>query len=317
MAVKILSIGSAYLDINCSDFPFSKSGILSEKEVVGKTYKLEPGGSAVNFARCAASLGLDAMFIGKVGDDVAGKLLAGQLEACGLQPSLILDKTVSTNLGINFINPLTQTIMTVVGTANQSLKSDEVIAKATPLLPQLDYLYIGGCFKLDPHLLFAFTELATAAKTVGVKVIIDHARLTPGASTEQIQLVKSIVSQADYYFPSRDEFLELWQVGSIEAGLRLLHSQTSALVIVKADTEGVFALETDALIQVAAFQVKLLHVVGAGDSFNAGFIAAQEQGLNLQDSMEFACATAALKISQSDLPTLSKIHALIASKRSK
>jgi len=42
----------------------------------------------------------------------------------------------------------------------------------------------------------------------------------------------------------------------------------------------------------------VLHTIGAGDAFNAGFIRAVADGRDIQESMLFATATAALKISR-------------------
>jgi sugar/nucleoside kinase (ribokinase family) len=58
--------------------------------------------------------------------------------------------------------------------------------------------------------------------------------------------------------------------------------------------------------------VKPIHTVGAGDSFDAGFIAAQSEGQGTLGSIRFACATAALKISQDTLPTRQAIEAYLA-----
>lgn len=311
MTKKLLAIGGAYLDINCPDFPFDATGIKPEKELVSPNYVLEPGGSAVNFARLCVALGLETTFIGKVGDDYHGHLLMALLEAAGVKAPLIQDAAVSTNLGINFINPAGSTIMTAVGSANQALHAAELTEYVMPLLPQLDYFYIGGCFKLTT-LLPAFTELAQAAKTAGVKIVLDHARIVQNTTKKQLETVKQLALLADYYLPSRDEFLELWEVESVEAGLRVLQNRASAEIILKDGAKGAVFLEGDAIIRSAAFPAQPLHLVGAGDSFNAGLITAQTQGLDLAESVRFANATAALKISHPDLPTFQQVQALIA-----
>ncbi|MGC8896206.1 MAG: carbohydrate kinase family protein [Candidatus Bathyarchaeia archaeon] len=47
-----------------------------------------------------------------------------------------------------------------------------------------------------------------------------------------------------------------------------------------------------------AYSVKVADTTGAGDAFSAGFITAQLEGKNLEDSVEFANATANLKITR-------------------
>ncbi len=309
--LKVLALGSAYLDINCSNFPFPEAGIAPETELIGTGYTVEPGGSAVNFARVLTSLGAATRFVGKVGVDRPGQLLAELLQAENVKTALLSDQAVATNLGINFSNPLEKTIVTAVGTANQSLEPQELFAYIAPLLSDVDYMYLGGWFKLT-SLQPAFAELTALAKDSHVKIILDHARPTQNTTPEQIELVKKIVRQVDYYLPSRDEFMQVWATSSIEAGLRQLQDQMAGRIVVKDGANGAVTLDGTSVVRSAAFTVKPLHTIGAGDSFNAGFMLAQEQGLSLSKSMQFACATAALKISQPTLPRLHEVEALLA-----
>ncbi len=53
----------------------------------------------------------------------------------------------------------------------------------------------------------------------------------------------------------------------------------------------------DKVDTVKAYKVKSINTVGAGDSFNAGFIKAYINGMGFKESMKYACATAAIKIS--------------------
>lgn len=66
MRPEVLSLGTMYIDINLTQFPFNK-GLLPESETVGRDYEMALGGSALNFARMCATLGLRTVFIGKTG----------------------------------------------------------------------------------------------------------------------------------------------------------------------------------------------------------------------------------------------------------
>lgn len=308
---RILAIGGAYLDLNCPDFPFNEEGILPEKELVSDKYVIEPGGSAINFARLSVALGLKAGFIGKVGADAPAQVLEHLLNKDGVESWLIRDSTVITNLGINFVNAEGKMVMAAVGTANQSLQAEELVQQVSKVLPKIDYLYLGGIFKLI-KLLPAFTALIEAARTAKVRVVLDHSRSVQTTTSEQIELVRNLALKADYYLPSRDEFLKVWELDSIERGLEQLRNQTDAVVVVKDGSKGAVSFTDSKLIKSPAFTVKPNHTVGAGDSFNAGFMAGLEAGLDLKQSMEFGCATAALKISQAKLPTRVEVKKLIA-----
>ena len=310
----ILTVGGAYLDINADHFPFSAEGLLPETEVVGGAYELAPGGSAVNFARLCSSLGLPATFIGKIGGDPLGGILADEMRAAGVRPELVVDREVMTNLGLNFTNKDGKSVMAVVGTANHSLTAREVRERVSLVLSTVDYFFIGGCFKLKA-LMPAFDDLVNIAHEEGAKVVLDHARLNSRTTTTEKTAVRALVHQIDYYLPSVDEFCELWDFASLEEGLlQFTEIAPETTVVVKDGGRGAATVMDGKVVRVPAFDVQLIHTVGAGDSFNAGFIAATEAGRPLLDSMRFGCATAALKISSTALPTRAGVDAFLRAK---
>lgn len=308
----LISIGGAYIDVNAPNFPLGQDGLSLESEVVGQQYVLEPGGSAVNFARLCSVLGVPTSFVGKVGKDTLGGILADLLVQSRVEPALIVSEDVSTNVSFNMINAEGKSIMAVVGTANQALTADEVYSKVSARLAGSSYLFIGGCFKLK-KLMPAFMKLAVDANISGVKVVLDHARITNGVSEDEKETVRQLALASDVYLPSADEFRELWGVDTIEAGLVLLQQKGYGGVLVVKDGEhGAVTVVNGEILRIVAFPVKPLHTVGAGDSFDAGFIASQHRGDKLVHSIKFACATAALKISLPALPTYNEVARFLA-----
>lgn len=300
--IDLLAIGAAYVDVNCTRFPFDDRGLLPETETVGEQYEIVPGGSALNFARFCASLGLKTAFVGKTGQDKMGVLLTELLEQSGVQSELISDGEAATNLGLNFVNEAGQTIMGVAGNAKFRLTTEEIEHKLTSLLPQTGCFMLGGVFKLKT-LLPVLEQILATAKASGTKIAVDHGRLVKASTPEARAFIKNLVLKSDYYFPSRDEFLQLWSVASIEEGLHLIAGQSSVVIAVKDSSNGALSLQDGEIIRVPAFSVQPINTIGAGDSFNAGFIVARKNGLDLTESLRFACATAALKISRTELPT--------------
>lgn len=307
----LLSLGAMYVDIHSLHFPFTDT-LPAEKEIVGREYEMVPGGSALGFARFCTALGISTAFIGKAGNDHAGKLLKTLVEEAGIIPAFSLDNAVATNFALNYANDQGQTVMTVVGSANQSLSYENIQEKLQELSQDAKYLYIGGAFKLK-SLLPSLPEIITYAKQQNLQVILDHGRVTNTVTKEEIALMQKIVQNVDFYLPSKEEFLTVWETRNIEDGLRSLAKHTDTKVIVKDAQNGAVSLENNTLIAVPAFPVTVVNPVAAGDSFNAGFMKAQIDGLSLQESMRFANATAALKISTKQLPTLTQIKELFSS----
>lgn len=292
----LLSLGSLYLDINCMSFPFGE-GLRPETETIGRDYQAAAGGSAVISATVAAQLGMKPVFIGKVGNDVLGQAAQALLNKAGITPRLITDDSVQTNLGLNYTNESGRTLMTVVGSANQSLEAEEIIAHLETMLPEVSYLYLGGYFKLTTLAPY-YSDVIAKAHQNGVKVVIDHGRVNDSVTSSQKEHLRSLVAQADYYFPSEDECFAVWEETEVEAALKKVRTHTTATVALKRADKGAMSITADGeFITVAAKPVQVLNAVGAGDSFNAGFLFAQTQSRSLLQSLQSGCATAALRIS--------------------
>lgn len=309
---ELIAIGGAYVDVNAPNFPLGHEGLSLESEVVGQEYILEPGGSAVNFARLCSALEVPASFVGKVGKDALGSILTNLLVESQVEPALVVAEDVATNVSFNMISPDGKSIMAVVGTANQALTADEVYTKVSARMPESSYLFIGGCFKLN-KLMPAFIQLAEDANASGTKVVLDHARINNGVTEDEKETVRQLALASDVYLPSADEFKELWGADSIEAGITLLLQKGySGTLVVKDGERGVVSVTDGVIVHVPAFPVQPLHTVGAGDSFNAGFIASQYKDQDIRQSLVFGCATAALKISRPALPTYADVVRFLA-----
>lgn len=306
----MVAIGTAYIDINCPRFPFDETGFVVETETVGNEYEAVLGGSGLNFCKLCKRLGMSATFVGKIGQDNTGDLLATMLDEADIQSALVVDKKASTNVAVNFINNDGQMIGFVVGTANKMLRPEEVVEASKGVLLKAKYLYISSCFKLK-RLLPAFTELVEIAHKAGVTVILDHGRITNGVTKTDLAMVRELAKVADYYMPARDEFLQLWDAETIVEGLELMQSICQGQTIIKDGAGGALSLLDGRVLRVPALEVTPINTIGAGDSFNAGFIAAHHRGLDIEQSMRFGCAAAALKISQEKLPTLAELEVLV------
>jgi len=309
----VLAIGSVYLDINATGFPF-ESGFPAEKEIVGGHYEAVLGGSAANFSKTIAALGASPILIGKTGDDAIGHLLTNMMIRHGIRPALVRSKAVSTNLGINLVNRYGKRAMLVLGTANQSLRPREVVSKLDRHINKVSYLYLGGYFKLTSLTLPYFLTMIRRAKRSGVRVVLDHGRITNIVSENKVKNLVSLLralSGTDYYLPAEKEFLRVFRARDIEQGLETFRQVSPAIVVVKQSSKGATWMVGSESMYSPAYQVKPQYTTGAGDAFNAGFIKAQMDEKSFEESIRFANATAAEKISHEDLPTIGGIEKLV------
>lgn len=308
MSVKasdVIAVGSCYFDVNLFDYPFDGRGIPVDTELAGGAYETVAGGSAVAFCRLLSKLGTTTGFIGMAGQDYFGDALERSLREEGVEPLLIRRPDLQTNLGWNATNPDGEHVMLVGGTANAALSAEGVTAKLTETLSQANLLFLGGCFKLK-RLMPGFADIAAETRRQQVKLVVDHNRIPEGTSNEHLDIIRQLALAADYYLPSRKEFCQLWEVDIIEDGLQKLAARQPTLtVIVKDGANGAYFWAEGDVQHVPAPRVdKVQNVTSAGDTFNAGVIAALTQEKPLEPSVAFGCQLAAAKIAGQALPFL-------------
>ncbi|MCB9362818.1 hypothetical protein H6504_05260 [Candidatus Woesearchaeota archaeon] len=308
MKYDVVSLGGIYLDINCTDFPFGE-GLLPETETVGNKYQMLPGGSALNFSRSLLHLGAQPAFIGKKGNDYTGELLERMLELESISSLLITSHEVQTNIGFNMINE-GKTLMTVLGSANQSLDADDVQSKLEEALPDAKYLYLGSAFKMK-SLIPYYQDFVDLAIHHNVPVVLDHGRITNDIHRKDRVAMRALIKDVDIYMPSNDEFLDLFDAVSLDRAAESASTLSDVRIVVKRGSDGATGYD-GRKHHIPAYNVEPKYLVGAGDSFNAGFIRGQLQGLGFADSIEYGCASAALKITMPGLPNSNSVEEFIA-----
>lgn len=309
---EVMSFGTVYLDIDFLAFPFLE-GIFAHREVVGNHYSLEAGGSAYNFAKICSNLDLSVLFVGKIGKDPIGTLLKEISATSGITTKFIEadHKKNQTNLAVHYIRKDGTSIMTSAGSANQQLTPEDLELAMREHLPNTKYLYLGGSLKLL-KLLPSYPNLISQAKKLGVKIVLDHGRVTNLVREEHKKIIHSIISDIDIYLPSKDELLDLWAFTDLKQGLKSLENKVGGVIVVKDSTNGCFSIKNGRIIHVNGPSITPINTIGAGDTFNAGFIKADVMGLEgLEEKMQFASASAGIKISTNELPTVKKVQKLI------
>lgn len=308
-----LAVGSVYLDIHYGKFPFNfAGGISTETETVGTEVLLSVGGSAANFAQIGASLGLQTALLGKIGQDRVGNIVTEELSKLKIQQLIFTDPEVQTNVSSHFTNPQGNTIQTTGGSANAALNPEDVFRVIRNYFDKISTLYIGSYFKLTA-LQIGYNKLVEDARVAGIDVLLDHGMISNIVEQQHIEKVRKLIEQVTYYRPNEKEFTTIWGVDSIEAGFEKLQQLPSRPeTVVTRGEKGAIGLDVDGKIyEVASFTITPNNAVGAGDSFNAGYLFARRNGKSMQESIRFAHAVAAIRISENPLPTLEQVTNLL------
>jgi ribokinase len=288
---ELITIGHVLMDIRIfvNDFPRADEEAKTDKLSLGG------GGSAANVAVGASRLGVKSGFVGALGFDTFGRVLLEELEHEGVEVTHVkVDTTINSGLTLIAVNKKGQVEMFGYTGASDKLFPSDI---NKDYICSAEHLHITGLsFK---------TALAAArmAKEAKVTVSFDPGRLM---SRIGLKKVSSLLKYVDQILLNHEESSELTGVDSPENAAKALLETGPKTVIIKKGADGVFAMTSKSKLSVPVYPVKVVDTTGAGDAFSAGFITAQLEGKNLKDSIEFANATANLKITKAGaraLPT--------------
>lgn len=252
------------------------------------TIDLVVGSSSGIFACGAARLGLRVAFVGVVGNDAMGRFMLDALRTHGIDVSgCRVDESVPTGASVILAGDADRAILTAPGTV-PLLRDDDVPAA---LLDRARHLHVGSVFLLDalrPRL----AERFAAARRAGITTSFD-CNWDPRGTWDGG--LRQILGEADVFLPNAAEATRITGLDAIEDAARALAAAGPRVVAVKCGVDGAIAAEPDGTItRVPAIPVDAVDTTGAGDSFDAGFLASWLAGRGVRDCLAVGVACGSL-----------------------
>jgi sugar/nucleoside kinase (ribokinase family) len=258
--------------------------------------RLVVGGSGAIMACGAARLGVATAFVGAVGDDLFGRFMLDALAERGVDASACpVEPGAATGLTVALVRGEDRAMLTAPG-AIPTLRSEQV---DRGLLRRARHLHIASYYFLD-GLHAGLPALVDEAHAAGLTVSLDPQGDPAGAWRSGLP---ELLPALDVLLVNEHE----------HAGLA---PDACPLVVVKRGRRGAAARSAGGWIEVAAPAVDVVDASGAGDSFDAGFVAGWLAGLPLADALRLACACGALSTralgGTAAQPTLDEARAVAA-----
>lgn len=248
------------------------------------------GGKGANQAACGGKLAYPTYFVGQVGGDAHGKLIAEALESGGVcVDHLSVLGNVPTGHAVVMLQSDGQNSIIIVGGANmcswpQSLPDEH-----------LELLRSAGIVLLQREIPDSVNiQVAKAAKSAGVPVILDAGGVDAPISQELLELV-------DIFSPNESELGRLTGMPTktfeqISKAVAKCHEKGVKQVLVKLGARGsaLFVEGEEPIKQPIIAAEKVLDTTGAGDTFTASFAVALVEGKSEKECLKFAAAAASL-----------------------
>ncbi len=236
------------------------------------------GGSSAITAAGVARLGIDTQLVAVVGGDDFGRLTVEALEARGVGTEAIRrDTALPSGLSVILSTPGDRSILTLPGTI-PALEADAVLAVLGGI-ERPGILHVGSYF-LQPTLAARLPEVFAAARSAGWLTSLD----TNWDPSEQWAGLKDVLPVLDVLLPNAAELRALATALGADPEASDTELATGLAVrgprvVVKDGSRGGWSVGGDGVVvRAPAISVHVVDTTGAGDSFNAGYLAALAEG---------------------------------------
>lgn len=295
--VDVIGIGDALVDLTTFVPCLPPRG----GNVWGTAAHMRPGGSTANVTANLATLGMRSAFAGCVGADPYGQYIVEAFQQAGVDTSDI----------IVIPDAFTGIVLAVIDTSGErTFIACARGAAHARLLPEhvrdMDFsrtrvIHTSGVCLVEEPARGAILEALSKAKRAGIPIYYDpNLRLEGDVFPQELYDAQwKAIALADTILAGEEELRLLCDQGDLQAMANQVLAEGPALVIVKRGEKGAVAFGKDiARISQPVFDVEVTDTTGAGDAFDAGFIAGAMRGLGVPDSLAYASAAAAIKVTR-------------------
>jgi fructokinase len=268
------------------------------------------GGAVFNTAIALGRLGADSAFFSGVSNDMLGEILADTLVASNVDITLLARSDRPTTVAfVKLLNGQATYAFYDEATAGRMLAQADL-----PILPaNVSTLFFGGISLVnDPA---ASTYEALQAREAAARVTMIDPNIRPGfiagKEAEYRARIMRMIARADIVKLSDEDLHWLEGEGDLTALARGLLNAGPKVVFITEGSAGARAVTATLDRFVAATKVKVVDTVGAGDTFNAGVLAAldaagvlSKSGIaalsdaTLDAALDLGCRAAAVTVSR-------------------
>ncbi|HXY06386.1 MAG TPA: sugar kinase [Terriglobales bacterium] len=259
----------------------------AERELLAERMVLTLGSSSAIVAHNLATLGSRVGFQSRIGDDHLGQMAVERLEQAGVDVSQVCRASAPTQTGLTVIlqHAAGRNILTYPGSiAELTLADLDLDALCdTRLLHMSSYYLQKG---LRPQVGKLFRKLKAGGLTISLDTNDDPDDLWGGD-------LRDVLGYVDIFLPNAREACKIVQTEDLDLAVNRL-TELVPLVVVKLGSEGAMAQRGSERVVSPAIRVTAVDPVGAGDSFDAGFLHQYLQGADLASCLAMGNLAGAL-----------------------
>ncbi len=257
------------------------------KEKLAKSMNLTLGSSSAIFASNLSSLGSKVSFLGKIGDDQFGVLVNDSLVNKGVNTDyLIRSKEWNTGATIVLNFDEDRAMVTYPG-AMEHLTINDIPDESLRLSKHMHF----SSYFLQSGMQSGIVDLFKKAKEFGLTTSLDI-QWDPNEKWDFDY--RKVLPFVDVFLPNEQELLFLTKEKSVDDAVKKLEN-TAKHITVKLGSKGsLLVTEGKSIFKESYLNKNVVDAIGAGDSFNAGFIFKFINDFPLEECQDFGNLTGAI-----------------------
>jgi len=274
-SVDVLGVGINATDtiIRLPYFPARDSKV----EIISTSMK--PGGQVASAMVACRRWGLRARYVGKVGDDAAGKFQREEMAREDVEAHWIKARESRSQSAFILVDEKS--------TERTVLWNRDPRIALRPKDLRREWIRGARVLLVDGHDTAAATRAARWAREERIPILGDFDNCYPG--------LEALLEYVDFPITSRDFPERLTGEKDLLQSLPKIFSKFKChLMAATLGPLGVIAWDGVRFILCPGFRVKAVDTTGAGDIFHGAFLYAMVRGMVLEETLEFCCAAAAL-----------------------
>lgn len=280
-------VGELNLDLIFYGLP---EQLVLEREHLAKDLSITLGSSSAIFAHNLALLGNKVSFSSCIGSDPLGEICLKRLGEGGVDLKKV-KRLEGKTTGLTVILPQRQRrfILTYPGTMHELTSRDLDLS----YLLSAKHLHVSSYFLqkgLRPGLIDVFRE----AKKAGLSTSLDTNDDPEDRWSPDVQLLFKYV---DIFLPNEREAKKITQLDDLDRAAEVL-SQKVPVLVIKRGSQGAVAWAGKQKYVSYAPAVDVADHVGAGDSFDAGFVHQFIRGAKVEECLKYANVVASLSVTR-------------------
>lgn len=297
--LKVLVVGDATVDIIV---PYPK--FLNEERTLVDypTPCIQGGGTAANTAVALSRLDIPTGFIGTIGDDQYGRYVVKDFKEEKVDTEqLIIEPDLNTVGVFAFIDEHGERYLWGWPRVDQAFKVIDMNKVNTSKIKNASWVHSSGMAIVhDTSARETIIRIFKKAYELGIPTSFDLNLRVDQGNLDPIykEAVLEVIKYSNYVLGSVDD--EFKYLGESENPLDNARAfvKEDRTIIARMGKEGSLGISANEEVMAEAFSVEVVDTVGAGDVYNAGFIAAVLKGYSLKDSLIIGNAVSGYTVNQ-------------------